>query len=565
VIRLVAPVTLLEAREWPLVLPLLQEVDCAARAGLWAAGFITYEAAPAFDRTLVTRRPGPLPLASFAIFERIERVPWNAVADHVGRELPELSWEPSWDAGEHARRVAAVKEAIVRGDSYQVNLTWRLRARFDGDPLAVWLAMLRAQAVPHAAYLEWGGHALCSASPELFLRRRGSLVLSRPMKGTAARGRFGAEDAEQARALAASPKERAENLMVTDMVRNDLSRVAGIGSVRVPRLFAVERYATLWQLTSTVAARCEAPLPEVLAAMFPSASITGAPKRSTMALIAELEDEPRGVYTGCIGWVGPGRRARFNVAIRTVWADRSAEVLEYGTGGGVTWDSSAAGELAEATLKARVVLAPPPQFELLETLRWSPRRGFLLLAAHLERLRQSARYFGFRADRDRAAAALLELGRGLPAVSHRVRLLVAADGRIRACAEPLPPDPRRAWRVCWAPAPIDHRDPLLFHKTTRRAPYDAARASSPGHDDVLLWNAQGELTESTIANVVVRFDDGLVTPPVESGLLPGTFRARLLARGSVVERVVHRDELRRASGLWLVNAVRGCVRAALVP
>lgn len=564
VLRLASPVTVLEARRHAEVLPLLREVDRAASAGLWAAGFVTYEAAPAFDSTLLTRPAGRLPLASFALFERVERLPSHAIADSGGQELSRLSWEPSWDPEVHARRVAAVKEAIARGDSYQVNLTWRLRARSAADPLALWLALLRAQPVPQAAYLEWGGHALCSASPELFLRRRGSLVLSRPMKGTTARGRFVAEDAEQARALAASPKERAENLMITDMVRNDLGRVAEVGSVSVPRLFAAERYATLWQLTSTVAARCDASLSELFAALFPAASITGAPKRSTMALIAELEDEPRGVYTGAIGWAGPGRRARFNVAIRTMWADRAAGTLEYGTGGGVTWDSSAAAELVEAMLKARVLVAEPPRFELLETLRWSPQSGFLLLAAHLERLRQSARHFGFRADLSRVAAMLAELGKSLPARTHRVRLLLAADGSIRTVAEALPPEPRRTWRVCWAAKPVDRRDPMLFHKTTRREPYDAARAASPGCDDVLLWNAEGELTESTIANVVVCLDGRLVTPPVVSGLLAGTFRGRLLARGVVVERVVDRDELSQAGGLWLVNALRGWVRAELV-
>ncbi|HET9769008.1 MAG TPA: chorismate-binding protein [Thermoanaerobaculia bacterium] len=564
------------------VASVLREVDAAIAAGGWVAGYLAYEAAPAFDLALVTlgRPPGGspadghggLPLASFAVFGRPRPEPLAVALGRLRAASPEppapLLWTPSIDAAAHSRQVAAVRDAIARGDTYQVNLTWRLRAPFAGSAEDLFARLLASQPVPHAAFLDLGDHVFCSASPELFFRRRGRLLVCRPMKGTAPRGRHPDEDAARAAALAASPKERAENLMIVDMVRNDLGRVARPGSVGVRGLFRCERYATLWQLTSTVTAESEAPLSAVLGALFPSASVTGAPKARTMALIAELEGEPRGIYTGTIGWAGPGGRARFNVAIRTAWIDRRRGVAEYGTGGGVTWDSDPAAELAESRLKTSVLVQPRADFELLETMRWSPVRGYVRLKGHLARLARSARYFGFRRD-GRERAALDELARGLPPVTHRVRLLLARDGAVRVEAEPLPSSraaartPRRRWRVGLALSPVDSSDPLLFHKTTRRDLYDAARASLPDSDDALLWNERGELTESTRANLVVALDGERLTPPLDCGLLPGILRERLLAGGHIVERVIRREDLARATGIWLVNSLRGWVPAEL--
>ena len=593
------PSKVLVAEDIDGVLPVLREVDAALAAGGWVAGYLAYEAAAAFDPALVTLArtlggspAGDLdrpPLAAFGVFGRPRREPLAPALGRRRAASPEpptpLLWAPSMDAQTHAAQVAAVRDAIARGDTYQVNLTWRLRAPFAGSAEDLFARLLAAQPVPHAAFLDLGDHVFCSASPELFFRRRGPLIVCRPMKGTAPRGRHPDEDAARAAALAASPKERAENLMIVDMVRNDLGRVARAGSVAVRDLFRCERYATLWQLTSTVTAESEAPLSAVLGALFPSASVTGAPKARTMALIAELEGEPRGIYTGTIGWAGPGGRARFNVAIRTVWIDRRRGVAEYGTGGGITWDSDPAAELAESRLKAGVLVPPRADFELLETMRWSPVRGYVRLEGHLARLARSARYFAFRRD-GRERSALDELARTLPPVMHRVRLLLARDGAVRVEAEPLhgataapparleaeplPPSrtaartPRRRWRVGLAPSPVDSSDPLLFHKSTRRDLYDAARASLPDCDDALLWNERGELTESTRANLVVALDGELVTPPLDCGLLPGILRERLLARGRIVERVLRIEDLASASGLWLISSLRGWIPAELI-
>jgi para-aminobenzoate synthetase/4-amino-4-deoxychorismate lyase len=350
--------------------------------------------------------------------------------------------------------------------------------------------------------------------------------------------------------------------MIVDMARNDLGRIAATGSVTADPLCAAERYPTVWQLTSTVRGTTGASFTEILAALFPAASITGAPKVRTMRIIADLETAPRRIYTGAIGFLAPGRRAQFNVAIRTVLVDRARQTAEYGMGGGIVWDSEAESEWQECLVKARVLAAPMPDFDLLETLAWHPGSGYVLLDAHLARLAASAAYFGRAVEiavvRQELAAAVARL----PAQSQRVRLRVPADGRPIIDMQPLAPLPE-PYRVAWAPRPVNPRDPLLYHKTTHRRVYDEARAAVPGVDDVLLVNDRDELTESCIANVLVEIDGRLVTPPVACGLLPGTLREHLLAKGMVTERIVTRSELRPGTRIFLANAVRGLWEVAL--
>jgi para-aminobenzoate synthetase/4-amino-4-deoxychorismate lyase len=384
----------------------------------------------------------------------------------------------------------------------------------------------------------------------------------RPMKGTRPRGRFGEEDRRLAAELVASEKERAENLMIVDMVRNDLGRLAEPGSVVVEERFAVERYPTVWQMTSTVAARSPARLPELFTALFPCASVTGAPKPATMRRIRELEPTPRGVYCGAVGLVAPGGRARFAVAIRTLELDLVSRHFRYGVGSGVTWDSEPAAEWRECLDKARVLDGARPGFELLETMRWRAGRGVELLDLHLERLAGSADYFGFALP-DVAAlrAAVLARGAALAAGDHRLRLRFGRDGTTAIDTEPFAPE-RHAWRIAIAAEPVDSRDPRLFHKTTDRALYDRARAGAPDADEVLLVNERGELTEGTRTNLFVQFGGEWVTPPLDSGLLPGVFRTSLLRAGRVIEAPLHPRDLRRAHRIRLGNALRGFVPVA---
>jgi para-aminobenzoate synthetase/4-amino-4-deoxychorismate lyase len=350
--------------------------------------------------------------------------------------------------------------------------------------------------------------------------------------------------------------------MIVDMIRNDLGRVAIPGTVRVPRRFTVEPYPTVWQMTSEVESRTHAGLADLLAALFPCASITGAPKIRTMELIAALESSPRGVYTGAIGHAAPGRRAQFSVAIRTVAVDHAAAAAEYGTGGGIVWDSRAGGEYAEALAKARILAAPPADLRLLETILWRPARGFFLLRGHLRRLAASARLLGFSCD---AAAVRRSLAAAVAGADAplRVRLLIPRAGPPVVETAPAPPPPGRPWRVALAAQPIDPDLALLRHKTTCRGIYDDARAGWPGLDDVLLWNTRGELTETTVANIALRIKGRWFTPPLASGLLPGVYRDRLLRTGRIAERVLTRDDLRTAEGIALFNSLRGWIPAEM--
>jgi len=523
--------------------------------GLYAAGFISYEAAPAFDAALRVRPLDSFPLVWFGLFARPDAL--ESPPAFTGSTYTLGEWTPSVSRTEYDRAVKQIKEYIARGETYQLNYTFRLRAPFSGDAWPLFLELAQAQQAEYAAYIDAGRFAICSASPELFFRLDGRRLISRPMKGTAARGRTLSEDNARAEWLFNSLKNRAENIMIVDMMRNDMGRIASVGSVEVPSLFDVERYPTVWQMTSTVTATTDASLCDIMGALFPCASVTGAPKPRTMHIIANLETASRRVYTGCIGFIAPNRKAQFNVAIRTVLIDREKKEAEYGVGGGIVWDSVSSDEYTECEIKARVLTERRRHFSLLETMLWTPNDGYFLLTYHLQRLRDSAAYFGFRADVERIQRELASLAASLPREPHKVRLLVGQDGAVSFQAIPLDgttnPEPLR---LQLAPTPVDFADPFLYHKTTHRRVYEVARAACSDGDEALLWNERGEITETSIDNVVVQLDGELVTPPVECGLLPGTFRAWLLDQGKVREKVVTIEELKRSERIYVVNSVR---------
>ena len=355
--------------------------------GLHAVGFVSYEAAGAFG--LAVREPGEdLPLAWFALYDRAHVIPAGTPEATGAYTLGPLL--PSVDRDRFDAAFARIKEHLAAGDTYQVNYTFRMEGAFHGDAEALFADLVASQRGQYSAFLDIGELVICSASPELFFEFQGVDILARPMKGTARRGRTLEEDRALGASLAASAKERAENVMVVDMIRNDLGRVADVGTVQVPELFTVERYPNVWQMTSLVKARSVAPLDEIFAGLHPSASVTGAPKVRTMELLASLEDGPRGVYTGAVGHIPPDGLARFNVAIRTAVVDRRRQSLTFGIGSGIVWDSSAEGEYAECLLKASVLGTRPPRFELLETLLWTPGEGYILLDRHMQRLQASA-------------------------------------------------------------------------------------------------------------------------------------------------------------------------------
>ena len=549
------------------VAPALERIAEHTRGGRWAAGYLTYEAAAGLDPAFATQPPRPgEPLLWFGIYAAPE--PWQ-MPDADGSEAPRFSFAP-WQADisgeDYVVCIAAIRERIAAGDTYQVNFSYMLESHFTGDAEAMFAPLWRAQRGGYGALLSAEGRTIASFSPELFFEQHGSSVLTRPMKGTMPRGRWEAEDEAASQRLAASPKNRAENVMIVDLLRNDVGRIARPGSVAAEPLFEVQRYPTLWQMTSTVRAETDAGPIETLRALFPCGSITGAPKISTMGIISELEQQPRGLYTGAIGWIGPERRAAFSVAIRTIEIEADGRA-RYGVGGGVTWGSTPEGEWAETRTKALLLLQTREPFELLETLRWSPGEGFVLLERHLHRMESSARYFGFRFNREQAIEQLETAASGFGQSNWRVRLTSGAAGEVRVESKPLPDrDPARQakpWRVALAAQAVDSRDVFLFHKTTRRQVYEAALAQRPGCDEVILHNERGELTEGSFTNLVLELEGKRCTPPRESGLLAGTLREELLERGEIEERILTAEDLPKADRIWLINSVRGWVEAEI--
>lgn len=523
--------------------------------GRCAAGFLAYEAAPAFDRALQVKPAASagFPLLWFGIYEPPVHLPARLGGAAV--ELPPAAWTADIREPDYHAAILKVKDYIAGGHTYQVNFTYRLKTPWSAPVYPVFAALAGAHAASYAAYLETERWALCSISPELFFTLNGDTLTSRPMKGTARRGLLQADDQEWAEWLYLSEKNRAENVMIVDMVRNDMGRIARAGSVQVPELFKVERYPTVWQMTSTVQSQTSAGYAEIFGALFPCASITGAPKVRTMQIITELEQSPRRIYTGAIGYFAPGRQAQFNVAIRTLLIDKSRKQAEYGVGGGIVWDSTPEEEWEETKTKARILVERPQPFELLETMRWSPGAGWFLLEQHLGRLQRSAEYFGFRLDLDALQRQLASLA-GRFAETQRVRLRLSREGQLHLEHQPLAPL-RQPYRLALAKTPVNSSERFLYHKTTRRELYERALREKPGFDDLLLWNERGELTESTIANLVVELDWQLYTPPLACGLLPGVYREHLLGRGEAQERILKVEELPRFSRLYLVNSVRG--------
>jgi para-aminobenzoate synthetase/4-amino-4-deoxychorismate lyase len=574
--RLVGPVGVLEAARPDEVPGVLDAAEAAIARGLWAAGFVAYEAAPGLDPVLGVRRRDPgdpferLPLAWFALFEGREDT--LLPEPHGDPEPPHPdAWQPSIDRSTYDAAIGRIRAAIAVGETYQVNFTLRLRSEVRGDERGLYRDLCYAQGGAFSSYLNLGRYRVLSASPELFVRIGPDEVVTRPMKGTAPRGRWPAEDDEVAARLRGSVKDHAENAMIVDLLRNDLGKVARPGSVTWDDAFELERYETVWQLTTTVRAsrRPDAGLTEIFRALFPSGSVTGAPKVRTMSLIAELEDSPRGVYCGAVGYLAPPGSgfpaARFNVPIRTVMLDTETGTAEYGVGGGITWDSRATGEYDEVVAKSRVLTARRPRFDLFESIRHDPDGGYLHLDRHLDRLAASAVYFGFAFDRHDAIEALgravAESSDGRP---RRVRLVLDRHGGTTTTSSPVPPTADVVRVAVDVGEPVDPDDPTLFHKTTRRRRYEEAAARHPDADDVVLTNLRGELTESTIANVAVRLDDRWVTPPLACGLLPGIARQIAIDEGRLTEEVVRVADLDRADGVALVNDVRGWRDAEVV-
>jgi len=553
-----SPSSVLIAERLDEVVPLIVRAEHEAHAGNFVAMMLSYEAAPAFDTALVTHNATRLPLAWAAVFPEFKI---TSMGEEKNYSLSQ--WTPGVTRSEYNQAIAQIHELIARGDTYQVNYCFSLNATFTGNPLAFYRQLSVAQGAPFSAFLDLGRYKVLSLSPELFFERTGDVVRARPMKGTIRRGRWTSEDQLLAEELSSSQKDRAENVMIVDLLRNDLGKVSIPGTVAVTSLFELERFETVWQMTSTIQSQLQpaTSLAQLLTALFPCGSITGAPKIRTMQIIRQLESRERGAYTGTIGLIRPGGDCVFNVAIRTVVIDSENEQATFGVGGGITIDSTAENEYEECLVKARFLNVSPRSFDLFESILLEDGSLFLL-ERHLQRLRESADYFGFEFSEQRAAEELEKVRNNTPTDKWKVRLLLTKTGEISTDIKRL--SPVNIFKVGLAASPVDSSDRLLFHKTTSRGSYDAQLAARPECDDLIFFNERDELTESTIANVVVKLSGRLYTPPVSAGLLAGTFRNQLLADGEIEERTIRIEEIEEAEAVFLINSVRKWIQVEVV-
>ena len=569
----------------------LEMIGKAVNEGRYAAGCVSYEAGYAFEPRFRQAKTQSTPYLWFGLFDRPITVDrrTNTLAGPAGdmRQLREsvrllrkreirsaqpLRFRSSVSEARYLDLFARIQKYIEEGDTYQVNLTFRLHAPFSSAAHEVYIRMRRAQRVSFGAFVNTGSFVLLSCSPELFFRRAGDRITLKPMKGTVARGRTLAEDKVRAAMLSESEKNRAENLMIVDLLRNDVGKIAQPGSVHVKRFFDIEKYETVFQATSTIEAtlRRGVDIPELFRSLFPSGSVTGAPKIRTMEIIRELESEPRGFYTGSIGFFAPQKKAVFNVAIRTLVIDKEAESAEFGVGSGVVHDSRGTDEYRECILKAGFLETEQTDIALIETIRWDSVNRWFLLPRHMRRLRNSASYFGFRFSAAAVRDELRKMERALlrqPGKEPwRVRLVLDQKGQIGLSRSRLKPL-RGTQFIRFAPVSTDPENRFLFHKTTNRTLYDneLATAEKEGYFDILFQNKNGEITEGARSNVLIRRGDTFLTPPLECGVLPGTYRAYLLSspRFRVREQRLYPNDMLTADELFVCNALRGLLKVAI--
>jgi para-aminobenzoate synthetase/4-amino-4-deoxychorismate lyase len=525
----------------------------------YAAGYLTYESATAFDPSYkIKNNPNhQKPLLWFGIFDTPSAVILPATDTIPSLGTP-LQWTPDISDQNYKHAIAQIKELIASGDTYQVNYTYRMQTEFAHTPFDYFCSIATPAPPPYAAYIQTTNNTICSFSPELFFELNGDNIQCRPMKGTHQRGRTLSEDMAFAKKLHLSEKDRAENVMIVDMIRNDLGRIAEISSVQVNHLYTIEKFPTVLQMTSAVSAQTKASIRNIFKSLFPCSSITGAPKTRTMEIISDLESSPRGIYTGAIGYFTGNRKALFNVAIRTIDIDTSTNRAEYGVGSGIVWDSQTDTEFKECVDKMRIVTEPPQSFSLIETMLWTPENSFFLLDLHLDRIIQSAEYFGFETSKPVIDCYLQELATQCISQACKIRIELNRNGVISHTVEPFPAAPSKpALKAAFAPFPVDSSNRMLYHKTSSRKLYNDLRSSlSSDIDDIILYNERDEITETTIANIVVEIDTMLLTPSLDCGLLPGVFRQHLLQTKAIKEAIIKRTDLDKVTKIFRINSVR---------
>jgi para-aminobenzoate synthetase / 4-amino-4-deoxychorismate lyase len=550
-----------------------ERVRAALKSGFWLSGFFSYESGYLFEDSLrdIYREDKE----SILIWLGLSRAP--LIVDHNFKYQTQSSesdldlsynlknLKPNIDKSEYQSAIAKIKKYIERGLTYQVNYTFKYKFGFKGSALGLYLNLRRNQPTAYSAFINTGKSGIISLSPELFFKISQDKITTKPMKGTVSRGLLSSEDKDKADWLSKDIKNRAENLMIVDLLRNDLGRVSKAGSVKVRELFKVESYRTLHQMVSTVegSLKREPDYRELFSSLFPSGSVTGAPKISTMKIIRELEKEPRRIYTGSVGYISPDREACFNVAIRTIFLERDR--AEIGIGGGITYDSLESSEYNEAILKAGFLKEDLSSFKLIETIAWDPGEGYSFLQEHIERISDSAEYFQISFDLENLKERLELLKDSFKENNrYRVRLTIDIEGNIGLEHEPFK-ETLLPVKVKMSPSLIDPENIYLYHKTSKRSFYDRERAEAlkEGFFDIIYFNNRAELTEGAISNIFLSIEGELYTPFLRSGLLPGILRARLLNSFKAYERVLTLKDLKSCDKIFIGNSLRGLLEAEL--
>ena len=551
------------------------EMERHLSKGRYLAGWFSYEWGLCLEPKLKPLLKGynkDIPLVWLGVFDtpRIWRHDENSSSFFSLPEQPVFVDQLKFfvDKPSYFKTIKKIKDYIAMGDTYQVNYTMPVSFRLKGSHADLYLLLRSRQAVSYSAFIKDGNLSVLSLSPELFFLRDGAFIKSMPMKGTISRGKNLKEDIRLARRLKEDNKNRAENVMIVDLIRNDLGRCSETGSVHVPKLFTIERYETLFQMTSTVEGRLRSGIlwKDIFRSIFPCGSVTGTPKIRTMEIISELEAHPRDVYTGAIGFIGPDNQAAFNVAIRTVTLDKDQGIINVGSG--ITIDSDPDEEYEECILKGKFFLTKRDKaqglcfdFSLIETICWDKSAGYHLLERHLKRLADSAHYFSFRLDIEALKRRLTDLAQKLlqEGKRKRVRLLLSRNGKISLSDSLITPVSIHLFSV--SQDRVSSQDIFLFHKTTLRPLYDKYRkeADKAGLFDIIFMNERDEITEGSISNIFILSEGVLWTPPVECGLLDGTLRQELVEKGEARERIIFSHDLKKAEKIFLGNSVRGLV------
>lgn len=527
-----------------------------------AVGFLTYESAPAFDPAYRVNKESKLPLICFGLFEGFKETQILDNSEIITNKI--YNWKIETSPSEYKKNFDYIKNQIELGYTYQINYTLRSHSESIQNPYEFFLE--KAKNSPFAAYIETDENIIISASPELFFSLENKRLFCKPMKGTSRRGKTFEEDLILMDALRASKKNKAENIMITDMLRNDMGRISEPGSVKVSSKYDIEKYSTVWQMTSSVESETTASITEIFQALYPCASVTGAPKIASMDIISRIEELPRGIYTGAIGYIAPNREAEFSVPIRTVVSDKNKNCAVYGTGGGIVWDSVWESEWDECLTKSKVLsVKDSSDFELFETMKWDTDSGVFLEEYHFNRLKDSASYFDFKFCEVRGKEIIDETIRNISNNLCVIRLFVNAKGGIRIETSEVPVFIKnQKYTVSLAKNPVQSENIFLYHKTTQREVYENAEGENLHSDDVILWNEEGNLTESTIANIILNIEGNWVTPSTNCGLLRGVYRESMLENGLIEERKIHKSEIADLSEITLINSVRGEFKAKLV-